>query len=185
MRNNGCRSTAPDEASFRMIGLAGWGKLAVLTSKEDQRLTGKQFGGLNFSQKNRMVARDVGGDYPANDLRKGVFDKRNAGWRPAKTDAKTGFGFGSLFGLGEVDRDSLLMCFQNADAKKTVLFEKREEVAALVHANERQERIERDRREGIGGHAIGRTGGTSDGDDGDAGGEVCAGLSEVGDGKRS
>lgn len=132
-----------------------------------------------------MVARDVGGDYPANDLCDGVFEKRNAGGRPAKTDAKTGFGLGSLFGLGEVNRDSLLMFLQNADAKKTVLFEKREEMAALIHANKREERVERDGREGIGGHAIGRAGGPSDGDDGNAGCEVGASLSEVGGGKRS
>jgi hypothetical protein len=75
------------------------------------------------------------------------------------------------------------MFLQDADAKKTVLFEKREEVAALVYTNEDEEWIEGDGRKRIGGHAIGRAGGTSDGDDGDAGGKVGASLSEVYGGK--
>lgn len=40
---------ALDEASCLKIGLAGRAELAILAAKEEQRLTGKQFGGLNFS----------------------------------------------------------------------------------------------------------------------------------------
>ena len=47
------------------------------------------------------------------------------------------------------------MLLQNVDAEKAVLFEKRQEMAALVHANESQEWVERDGSEGVGGHAIG------------------------------
>src|SRR5580658_1702343 len=46
------------------------------------------------------------------------------------------------------------MLLQNVDAKKAPLFEKRQQVAPLIHANEHQKRIERNRSERIRRHAV-------------------------------
>ncbi len=102
-----------------------------------------------------MVAGDVGGCNAADDLGDGVFEERDAGGRPTITDAERSFGLGGLLGLREVDGKGLLMLLQNVDAEETVLFEKREEMAALVYADESEEWVEGDGSEGVGGHAIG------------------------------
>lgn len=67
--------------------LSGRGELAVAAAEEEQRLTRKQIGALHFTQENRVVAGDVGGDDSADDLGKGVFEERDAGLGPAIANA--------------------------------------------------------------------------------------------------
>jgi hypothetical protein len=49
LRGSSAVPPALDDASCLKIGLARRGELAILAAKEEQRLTGKQFGGLYFS----------------------------------------------------------------------------------------------------------------------------------------
>jgi len=135
--------------------LTGRGELAVPAAEEEQGLTRKQIGALHFTQKDSVVSRDVGGNDPAHDLGESVFKERYADWRPAVANAQLRFRLAGLLGLREVHGDCLLAFLQDVDAEIPSLFEKRKQMAALIHANESQKRVEGDRGKGIGGHAIG------------------------------
>jgi hypothetical protein len=132
-----------------------------------------------------VVPCDVGGDNPTNDLCNGVFEERYAVLRPTIADAELGFRFRGLFRLRKINRQRLLLFLQDADAEEAVLFEKRQEMAALVHANKRQERVERDRRERVGSHPVGLTGSPRGGYDSDARSELAERVAKVCRGKRS
>ena len=132
-----------------------------------------------------MVAGDVGGHDAADDLGEGVFEEGDAGWRPAKANVELGFGLRCLFRLREVDGKGLLVFLQDVHAEEAILFEKRQEMAALVNADKNQERVEGDGSEGISGHAIGLAGSARGGDDGDAGGELAERVAEVSRSERS
>ena len=93
-----------------------------MAAEEDQGLTGKQVRGLDFPQKNCVVASNVRGYDAANDLGDGVFEEGDPGWRPAIANAETDFGFGSLLGLREIDGEGLLVLLQNVNAEEPVLF---------------------------------------------------------------
>ncbi len=95
---------------------------------------------MNFPQKNSVVAGDVGGYDAADDLGEGVFEEGDAGWRPAKANVELCFGLRCLISLREVDGKGLLVFLQDVDAEEAVLFEKRQEMAALVDANKNEER---------------------------------------------
>lgn len=132
-----------------------------------------------------MVAGDIGGYDAADDLGDGVFQKRNARLGPAVVDAELGFGLGRLLGLGKIDGKSLLMLFQDTDAECAVLLQQGEEVAPPIHADKNKEWVERDGGKGVRGHAIRLARRARDGNDGDAGSEMGAGLAEVRYGDRS
>jgi len=87
--------------------------------------------------------------------------------------------------LDDLLRDSLLVILQDVDAEKAVLFEERQEMAALVDADEGEERVQGDGSEGIGGHPVSIAGSASDGDYGDAGGELAERVAKVCCGERS
>ena len=84
---------------------------------------------------------------------------------------KAGFGFGSLFSLGEMLGERLLALPQNADAEAAVRFQEGKKTGIVIHADEDEQRVQRNRGEGVGGHAVNLAGFAFDGDDGDAGGE--------------
>lgn len=132
-----------------------------------------------------MVAGDVGGYDAADDLGEGVFEEGEAGLRPAKANAELGFGLRCLIRLREVDGNGLLVFLQDVHAEEAILFEKRQEMAALVDANENQKGIKGDGCEGVGGHAVGLSGSARGGDDGDAGGELAERVAEVSRSQRS
>ena len=94
-----------------------------------------------------MVASDVGGFDATDDLGEGVFEERYAGLRPTKANIELCFGLRCLISLREVDGKGLLVFLQDVHAEEAILFEKREEMAALVDADKNEERIERDRSE--------------------------------------
>lgn len=58
-------------------------------------------------------------------------------------------------------------------------------MAALVHANKGEERVERNGSKGIGGHSVSLAWPASDGNDSDAGGELAECMAEVRCGERS
>lgn len=120
-----------------------------------------------------MVTGDVGGSNAADDLGDGVLEERDTVRRPAIADSKLGLGFGCLIRLREIDGNGLLVLLQNVDAEQKILLEQRQEMAALVDADQSQKWIERNRRERIGGHAVCLAGIAGDGDDAHAGGELA------------
>ena len=148
-----------------------------MAAKEDEGFAREKVGGLDFAQKNSVVAGKVRSHDAADDLGDGVFEERDAGFGPAIADVERGFGFQRLVGLGEIDGDGLLMLFQDVDAEEAVLLEKRQEMAALVHADKSEEGIERDRCERVCGHTVGLRGRLigvpRDSDNSDAGGELA------------
>ena len=77
------------------------------------------------------------------------------------------------------------MHFQDTDAERAILLQQGEEVTPLIHADKNQEGVERDGGKGVRSHAIRLARRARDGNDGDAGGEMGAGLAEVRCGNRS
>lgn len=132
-----------------------------------------------------MVPCDVGGDNPTNDLCNGVFEERYAVLRPTIADAELGFRFRGLFRLRKINRQRLLLFLQDADAEEAVLFEKRQEMATLVHANKCQERVERDRCERVGSHPVSLARSSRGGDDSDACSEMAERVAKVRRSERS
>ena len=150
-----------------------------MAAEKEERFTGRQFRGLDFPEEDGVVTGDVRGYYAANDLGEGVFEEREAGRGPAIADAQLCIGFRGLVGLGKIDGDGLLVFLQHIYGENALLLYERQKVAALIHADENQERFERDRGQGVGSHAVSLAGGAFDGDNRDAGGELAECVAKV------
>ena len=79
--------------------------------------------------------------------------------------------FRRLIGFREMLGERLLVFAKNADAEPALRFQEGKQAGVLIHADENQRRIQGDRGEGIGGHAVDFAGSAFDGDDRDAGGK--------------
>src|SRR5450755_3122855 len=96
----------------------------------------------------------------------------------AEADVEAIFHVFVLAWLREKFGDGLLMFFEDAHAE-TLLFEEIwEHQRFLVYADQDQQRIQGDRGEGIGGHAVNFAGLVLNADDRYAGGELAEGLAE-------
>ncbi len=98
-------------------------------------------------------------------------NRGNAAGCPAEANAKLLIEFRRLIGFREMLGERLLVFAKNADAEPALRFQEGEQAGVLIHADENQRRIQGDRGEGIGGHAVDFAGSAFDGDDRDAGGK--------------
>ena len=126
-----------------------------------------------------MIAGDVGVDHVAGHLHQRVFEDRDATGSPAEDRAESALGIGRLLCLSEEFRDGLLACFENADAKAAALINEASHLRGFRDADKHEQRVERDGREGVRGHTMDNAGGALCRDDGDAGGEIAAGVAEI------
>ena len=138
-------------------------------------VTGHAF---DFAEEDGVIAGGIFRDEIASEMREGAFQKRDARFRPLKTDAQLIFDFGGLLAFREMLGESLLMLAKDADAKAPLRFEEGEQAGVVGNTHEDEERLQRDRREGIGGHAMDAAGFALDGDDGDTRGEGARDATE-------
>ena len=127
-----------------------------------------------------MVAGNVRRDHLAAHLEKRVVNDGGPAGSLAKVNPQPPFRLGVVFFFCEVFGDSLLIVFQDADAKLFFLLQQRIHVGAVGDANEDQHGIERNRGKRVGGHAVNLTGLALDSNYGDAGGEMAQGFAEFG-----
>ena len=140
----------------------------VVAAEVEKGATSVDFGGHDFAYEDCVVTGDVTGYNFACELDESVFENGNACGRPAKFDAQSAFFVFVLFGLREVLRDFILIFLQNADAEAFLLLQDCEHAGAMVDADQYKRRIERDRSERTGRHAVHFARGAFCGDDGDS-----------------
>jgi len=156
------------------------GEAAVLAAMEEERLAIVAGHAFDFADEDGVIAGGMFRDEIAGEMGQRPFQQRNTALCPLKTDAQLLLDFGSLFAFREMLGEGLLAFAENADAKAALRFEERQKASIVGHANEDQKRLERDRSEGVGGHAMNAAGFAFDGDDGDAGGESARDTTEKG-----
>jgi hypothetical protein len=153
---------------------------AVFTTEIKQRLAFVHFRVVHFPDKNRVVTRNVRRDQVAAHLKKRALDNGGAAACLPKMDAQALFRFAAMFAFCEVFGNGFLPCFEDTDTETFFLFKKMQHFRAMVNADENQHGIERDGREGVGGHAMNLPGLALNGNHGDAGGEMAEGFAEFG-----
>ncbi len=127
---------------------------------------------FDLGEEEGVIAGRMLGDDVAGEVREGILEERNAGIGVTKSYAEASGGFRVLNGLGEMLGDRLLGIAKYVDAEAVLFADVGEHARVVIDADENEQRIERDRGEGIGGHAVDEAGLALDGDDGDAGGKV-------------
>lgn len=138
---------------------------------EEQRLAIVAFHAFYFAEEDGVIACGVFGDDVAGEFREGAVEERNAAGGPAIANAEEGMLFRGLFEFGEILGERLLIFAQDADAEAALGFEVGEKPGVMADTGEDKKRFERNRREGIGGHAVDQARCTLGCDYGDSGGE--------------
>jgi hypothetical protein len=145
---------------------------------EEERLALVAGHGFDFTEKDGVIAGGVFGDNVACEVRQRAIKERDAGFRPNEADAEEFFNFGGLLALGEMFGEGLLVVAQDADAETPLRFEEREKARVVGDADKDKERLEGNRSEGVGGHAVDLARFALDGDDGDTGGKGSRNAAE-------
>jgi hypothetical protein len=164
------------KAAATKAGLGG--QTAVLGAVEEE---GKAFvggNGFDFAEEDGVVAGEMFRDEVTREMGQRIFQQGNAAGCPAKADTKLAIRVGSLIGLREMLGERLLVFAKDANTEATLRFQEGEQAGILIHANEDQWRIQGNRGEGIGGHAVDFAGSAFDGDDRDAGGKSAGHAAE-------
>jgi len=147
------------------------GETAVLAALEEQRITFEAIHAFDFANENGVVTGRMLTYNVAGKMCERIMEQGNAGWRPVEADAQTRLCFRSLLALGKVLGEGFLPFAEDADAKTALGFKKGKKPRVLIYADENEKRVERDRSEGVGGHAVNLAGFALNSDDGDAGRE--------------
>src|ERR1700757_2426064 len=131
---------------------------AVLAAVEDQRIAVVAFHAFDFAEEDGVIAGGMFGDDVAGQFGEGAIEERNAAGGPAIANAEASMLFRGLFEFGEILGEGLLPFAQNADAEAALGFEVGEKPGVMADAGEDQKRFERNGSEGIGGHAVDKSG---------------------------
>src|SRR6266436_3750920 len=129
------------------------------------------FHAFHFAEEDGVIAGWMFSDYVARQLSQCTVQERNAAGGPAIANAEAGMLFRGLFEFGEILGERLLVFAQNADAKAALRFHEREKQGFVRNADENEKWVQRNRGEGIGGHAMDYAGVAFHGNHGDARGE--------------
>jgi hypothetical protein len=149
------------------------GDAAVFAAKIEQRLSLVNFRIVDFCDKDRVVAGRMRGHGGAAQLEQRVFQDRKPARSSRVADGEAFFGFRTVHAAGKIFGDGLLPGFEHAYAEAFFLLQERKDFRAVVDANENQQGVERNRGEGVGGHALNFSGLALDGDDGHPSGKLA------------
>jgi len=94
----------------------------VRAAEKEKRLASVGFGGIHFSDKNRVISRQVRGDDSTSQLGECTVYDWNTLPNPAVTNAQALLRLSIEYPLCEVLRPGLLALFQHTDAEGTILF---------------------------------------------------------------
>ena len=142
-----------------------------MAAVEEQRIAVMAFHAFDFAEEDGVIASGVFGDDVAGQFGEGAIEERNAAGGPAIANAEASMLFRGLFEFGEILGEGLLPFAQDADAEAALGFEVGEKPGVVADAGEDQKGFERNGREGIGGHAVHKSGFALSCDYGDACGE--------------
>ena len=142
-----------------------------MAAVEEQGLAFVAFHAFYFAEEDGVIACGMFGDDVAGEFGEAAIEERNAAGGPAIANAEAGMLFRGLFEFGEILGECLLVFAQDADAKAALRFQEREKPGFVIYADENEKRIQRDRSEGIGGHAMHKSRAALSCNDGDAGGK--------------
>ena len=142
-----------------------------MAAVEKQGLAVVAFHAFHFAEEDGVIPGWVLTDYVTGKFGQRAVQQGNSGGGPAITDAQEGVLFRGLFGLGEILGKRLLPFAKNTDAKAALRFKKREKSGIVIHTDENKKRIQRNRSEGVGGHAVYHTRIALDGNHGNARGK--------------
>ena len=153
--------------------------MAVFPAEVEQRLAFMNFCFQHFPDENGVIAGDVRSRNFTAQLEERAFENRDAAGSPAVVNGQALFCLCSLRAFGEVFGDGFVAFLEHADAELFFLFQYGENRRALLDANQNQQRVEGNGREGIGSHAAYRAGSALYGDDGDSRCEMAESLSKL------
>ena len=160
------------------------GDAAVFAAKIEERLSFVNFGIVDFRDKNCVIAGEMRGHCAATQLEQGVFQNRKPARGFGVADGEALFGFGAVHSPSKIFGDGLLPGFEHAHAEALFLLQEWKDFRAVVDANKNQRGVERNGREGVGGHALNFPGLALDGDDGHAGGKLAERFAKFQGGER-
>ena len=126
----------------------------VLAAVEEQRFAVVAFHAFYFTDEDGVIACRVFTYNVARQLGQRAFQQWDSAGGPPITNAQTGMFFWGLFDFREILGERLLASAKNADAEAAMRFQEGEKPGVVIHANENEKRIQRNRSEGIGGHAM-------------------------------
>src|SRR5216684_2935620 len=152
----------------------------VVAAEVEERLAIVDFDAFDFGDEDGVIAGDVGSDDVAGEVHQGVVEEWNAALRPTIANAEIVFERGVVFGLREIFGDGLLIVLEDVHTETFVALHQGKELRGLTHADENKQGVQRDRGEGVRGHAVNLAGGALGGDYRDAGGELPEGQAELG-----
>jgi len=150
-----------------------------LAAVEEQRVAVVTFHTFDCADEDGVIAGGMFANDVAGEFGQGTVQKRNAAGGPLIRNTEASIFFRRLIAFGKMLGESLLTRAENGDAEAASRFEERKQLGFVRDADENEKRIQRDRGEGIGGHAVYHAGLALHGDHGYAGGE-CAGDSAKG-----
>ena len=142
-----------------------------MAAMEEQRVAVVAVHAFNFAEEDGVIASGVFGHDVAGEFGEGTVQQRNAAGRPLIRNREASICFGRLVTFGEMLGEGLLSGTKNSDAEAALRFEERKQPGFVRDADENKKRIEGDRGEGIGGHAVHHARIAFDGNHGDAGGK--------------
>ena len=142
-----------------------------MAAVEEQRIAVVAFHAFDFAEEDGVIAGGVFGDDVAGEFGERAIEQRNAAGGPAIANAEAGMLFRRLFKFCEILGERLLVFAQDADAEAALRFQEGEKPGVMADTGEDKKRFERNRREGIGGHAVDQARCTLSCDYGDSGGE--------------
>jgi hypothetical protein len=99
--------------------------------------------------------------------------ERYACLRPTIANAQPLFRLVALFGARKIFRDGLLIVLQDVHAEALLPLHKRQQLRVLVHADQNQQRVQRNGCEGVRSHAVHAAWRALCGDYRDSGGELA------------
>ena len=154
------------------------GHLSIPSSKPNQRLTLPHHDLFHFRDKNRMIARLIGGLQPTLEIRNRAIENRRSMLRMA--EPRSGFSLGAVVSqrrrpgrVGIILRNRRVALREHIDPEALASVQVRMRASIMVDADQHERRIERHRSERIGGHAFDFAGFSrtlvANRDDGDAG----------------
>ena len=138
---------------------------------EEERLALVTVHAFDFAEEDGVIAGGVFGDDFAGELGECAVEEGNSAGCPLIRNGEASILFRRLIAFGEMLGEGLLSCAKNGDAEAALRFEEREQPSFVRNADENEKRIERNRGEGIGGHAVDYAGVAFDGNHRDARGK--------------
>ena len=141
-------------ATCRRLGVGGC-DVPISSAVIEQRVASAHHDFLDFSDKNRVIARILGAMQPALEVGQGAVEHRGTVRRAIKVRSRLLFGMAMVLGgAGIVFGDDLLVVGQHVYPKTLPGMQVSVGAGAMVNANQHQRRIERHRAESVGGHTV-------------------------------